>query len=90
MTKADVVLEISKKTGRSKSEVMEIVEAFMETVKESVAKKESVFLRTFGTFGPKHRAEKVGRNISRNQPIIVPAHHIPYFKPAKEFKESVK
>ena len=85
MTKADIVNEIAKNTGIDKATVLTTVEAFMETVKDSLAKNENVYLRGFGSFVIKQRAEKTARNISKNTTIIIPAHNIPSFKPAKTF-----
>ena len=85
MTKADIVNEIALKTGIDKSTVLDTVEAFMETVKGSLAKNENVYLRGFGSFIVKHRAEKTALKISKNTTIIIPAHNIPAFKPAKTF-----
>ena len=62
----------------------------METIKTSMTNGEEVFLRGFGSFIIKRRAEKTARNISKNTTIIIPAHNIPAFKPAKEFMEKVK
>jgi DNA-binding protein HU-beta len=90
MTKADIVNEIAKNTGLDKSEVLKTVEAFMEVVKDSLAKNENVYLRGFGSFVVKQRAEKTARNISKNTTIIIPAHSIPSFKPAKTFSVKVK
>ena len=90
MTKADIVNEIALKTGIDKSTVLDTVEAFMETVKGSLAKNENVYLRGFGSFIVKHRAEKTARNISKNTTIIIPAHNIPAFKPAKPFMGQIK
>ena len=90
MTKADIVNEIAKNTGLHKAEVCKNVEAFMEAVKDSLAKSENVYLRGFGSFVVKQRAEKTARNISKNTTIIIPAHNIPSFKPAKTFVSSVK
>jgi DNA-binding protein HU-beta len=90
MTKADIVTEISDKTGIEKIAVQATVEAFMESVKGSLTKGENVYLRGFGSFIIKERAKKTGRNISKNQSIIIPAHNIPAFKPAKTFVEDVK
>ena len=90
MTKADIVNEISNKTGMQKAEVMNIVEAFMNTVQVSLAKGENVYLRGFGSFTVKTRAQKTARNISKNTTIIVPEHKIPSFKPAKTFVAAVK
>ncbi len=85
MTKADIVNEISKSTGVDKATVLSTVEAFMETVKDSLSSGENVYLRGFGSFIVKERAEKTARNISKNTTIVIPAHNIPAFKPAKSF-----
>ena len=90
MTKADIVTDISDKTGVEKVAVQATVEAFMTTIKTSLEAGENVYLRGFGSFIVKGRAEKTGRNISKNTTIIIPAHNIPAFKPAKTFAESVK
>ena len=90
MTKAEIVTEISNKTGIEKVTVQHTVEAFMESVKNSMAKGENVYLRGFGSFVIKKRAEKTGRNISKNTTIIIPAHNIPAFKPAKTFVNDIK
>ena len=90
MTKADIVNEISKNTGIEKVTVQKTVEAFMETIKTSLAKNKNVYLRGFGSFIVKQRAEKTARNISKNTTIIIPAHNIPSFKPSKTFSTKVK
>ncbi len=90
MTKADIINEIADATGVEKNEVSRTVEAFMSSVKNSMAKGENVYLRGFGSFIVKKRAEKTGRNISKNTTIIIPAHNIPSFKPAKVFVDLVK
>jgi DNA-binding protein HU-beta len=90
MTKAEVVGEIAQKTGVEKAVALKVVEAFMETVKENLSNGEGVYLRGFGTFHLKRRAEKTARNISKNTTVIVPAHDIPAFKPSNEFKDSLK
>ena len=87
MTKADIVNEISKKTGIDKATVLMTVEAFMESVKDSLASDENVYLRGFGSFILKKRAQKTARNISKNTTIIIPEHNIPAFKPAKTFSQ---
>ena len=90
MTKADIVNEIAKSTGAEKVQVQAIVEAFMESIKGSLEKKNNVYLRGFGSFIVKKRATKVARNISKNTTITIPAHDIPAFKPAKSFAATVK
>ena len=90
MTKADIVSEIAKTTGVEKVQVMAIVEAFMDSVKGSLESGETVYLRGFGSFIIKKRAEKVARNISKNTTITIPEHNIPAFKPAKSFASKIK
>ncbi len=90
MTKADIVNEISKKTGIEKVAVQKTVEAFMETIKDSLVKDNNVYLRGFGSFVVKKRAQKTARNISKNTTMIIPEHYIPSFKPSKTFVNKVK
>ena len=90
MTKAEIVAEIANKTGIEKVAVQATVEAFMDTIKNSMVTGQNVYLRGFGSFIIKKRAEKTGRKISRNTNLIIPAHNIPAFKPAKTFVNKVK
>lgn len=90
MTKADIVTRIAEKTGIEKVVVKVTVEAFMNEVKTSLIKGKNVYLRGFGSYIVKRRAEKTGRNISKNTTIVIPAHYVPVFKPSKPFVEKVK
>jgi DNA-binding protein HU-beta len=90
MTKADIVSEIAKKTGIEKTTVLDVVESYMDVVKKSLGEGENVYLRGFGSFIVKKRAQKTARNISKNTTIIIPAHNIPVFKPAKTFTIAIK
>lgn len=90
MTKAEIVTEIAQKTGLEKVNIQATVETFMDVLKGSLAKGENVYLRGFGSFIIKRRAEKTGRNISRNTTVIIPAHNIPAFKPSKVFMNEIK
>ena len=90
MTKADIISKISSQTGVAKKDVSTTVEAFMEVIKDSLLEKENVYLRGFGSFIVKHRAEKTARNISKNTTIVIEAHDFPSFKPAKSFVSQMK
>jgi DNA-binding protein HU-beta len=90
MTKADIVNEISEKTGVEKAAVQASVETFMKVVKNALSRGDNVYLRGFGSFIVKRRAEKTGRNISKNTTVFIPAHNVPAFKPAKTFVDRVK
>lgn len=82
MTKA----ELARKSGVK----AEQIDAVMDGIRQSIEQGEEVFLRGFGTFGIKERAEKKAQNITKGTTIIIPAHKVPYFKPCKEFKDSLK
>ena len=90
MTKAEIVSKISNNLGLEKNEVLATVENLMQEIKGSLNNGENVYLRGFGSFIVKKRAEKTGRNISKNITIRIPEHHIPAFKPAKVFSQGVK
>ncbi|MBX7202824.1 MAG: integration host factor subunit beta [Bacteroidia bacterium] len=90
MTKAEIVAEIAEKTGIEKITVQAAVEAFMKSVKNNISQGNNVYLRGFGSFIVKKRAQKKGRNISKNTTIVIPEHFIPAFKPAKTFSDKVK
>lgn len=91
MTKADIIKEITINTGIAKKDVTVIVESFMDAIKDSLLdRKENVYLRGFGSFIVKHRAEKTARNISKNTTIVIGAHDFPAFKPAKSFVEKMR
>lgn len=86
MTKAQIVNIIAQQTGIGKREVATTIEAFMEEIRKSLAdNKENVYLRGFGSFIVKHRAKKTARNISKNTTLVIDAHDLPAFKPAKSF-----
>ena len=90
MTKAEIVEQISEKTGIEKNTVLKTVESFMDTVKGNMTQGKNVYLRGFGSFVIKKRAKKTGRNISKNTSVIIPAHNIPSFKPARDFADDIK
>jgi DNA-binding protein HU-beta len=90
MTKAELVNQISDKTGIEKNITLEVVEAAMKVIKTTMSGGENVYLRGFGSFIVKRRAKKIGRIISKNTTIVIPAHNIPAFRPAKVFANKVK
>ena len=90
MTKAEIVSKVAKATGVEKATVNAVVQSFMENVKDSLAKEKPVYLRGFGSFIIKHRAQKTARNILEETTMVIPEHDIPDFKPSKTFIEMIK
>lgn len=89
MTKIELVKIVSQKTGIDQFTVLAAVEGIVDTIKQSLVEKENVYIRGWGTWTLKHRAQKTARNISKNTTLVIEAHDIPYFKPCKEFMDSV-
>ena len=90
MRKADLVNQISEKTGIPKVDVLVTLETMFKEVKDTLAAGENIYIRGFGSFITKKRAAKIGRNIKKNIAVHIPEHYIPAFKPAKEFVAEVK
>ena len=90
MRKADLINQISEKTGISKVDVLVTLETMFKQVKESLANGENIYIRGFGSFITKKRAAKIGRNIKKNIAVNIPEHYVPAFKPAKEFVKDIK
>lgn len=90
MTKQDLVKEIANVEGISKPIVEAVINSFVNSVKSNVKAGKTIYIRGFATIGTKLRKQKVGRNITKNTPIIIPEHKIPSFKAAPEFKNSLK
>ena len=90
MRKADLVNQISEKTGIPKVDVLVTLETMFKEVKDTLSQGENIYIRGFGSFITKKRAAKIGRNIKKNIAVHIPEHYIPAFKPAKEFVQDIK
>ena len=90
MRKADLINNISEKTGIPKVDVLVTLENMFTEIKTTLASGENLYVRGFGSFIVKKRAAKIGRNIKKNVAVHIPEHFIPAFKPAKEFMKDVK
>lgn len=90
MTKQDVFNQVSERTGIDGLTSRFVIESFFEVIKESLTAGEPIYIRTFGSFILKGRAQKVGRNISQNTALTIAAHTIPAFKPSLEFTNQVR
>ena len=89
MTKTDIIKSVAKQTGVDRETVTRIIEYYVDTVKETLIEGESINFRNFGTFFLKRRAPKTGRNLMTNTTILIPAHKVAMFKPAKEFSDAI-
>jgi DNA-binding protein HU-beta len=90
MRKAELVREISRKTGIEIVTSETIIETLQQSIKDHISNKGTIFIRGFGTFTIRRRAAKKVRDIRKNKPMLLPACYIPIFKPSKKFKGMVK
>ncbi|NSW92848.1 MAG: HU family DNA-binding protein [Firmicutes bacterium] len=90
MNKTELINSIALKTGLSKKNSEAALNAFIETVEESLQQGEKVVLVGFGTFEVRERAERKGRNPQTKEEILIPASKAPVFKAGKGLKEKVK
>ena len=86
MTKADLVEEVSGKTGLTRTDVAVVVDAFLEVVKKSLEDGNNIEIRGFGTFKIKQRKARKARNPRTGEEVPVPDRKVPVFKPSNEFK----
>lgn len=89
MNKGELVSAIAAKASLTKKDIDTVLGAGMEVIMEAVAAGEKVVLVGFGTFQPKERKAREGRNPSTGAPIKIPAARVPGFAPGKEFKDKV-
>lgn len=90
MTKQELINQVAHNTGANKTAAEAIISSFIDSVKSSVKAGETIYIRGFATIGAKQRKEKIGRNITKNTSIVIPACKVPFFKAAPEFKNSLK
>ena len=87
MTKAELVEEVSTKTGLPKKQAEVIVNTVFESIVDSLKSGDKIELRGFGSFRIRRRDSRTGRNPKTGEKVDVPAKRIPYFKPGKELRE---
>ena len=90
MNKAEFVRAIAKKAGITIGETEKFVEAYSEVVAETLKDGDKIALIGFGTFEPKERAAREGRNPATGETIQIAASVTPSFKPSKALKDAIK
>jgi DNA-binding protein HU-beta len=89
VNKAQLVEQVSRKSGVGPADVAKVIDTFTATVAQAVAKGDKVLLSGFGTFHRKPRARRTARNIWADQAVVVPATNVPAYRPGKPFREAV-
>lgn len=89
MNKGELVTSIAEKSGLMKKDAAKALDAVIASIEETVQKGDKVLIVGFGTFEPKKRAARKGRNPQTLKEITIPASRVPVFKAGKEFKDKV-
>lgn len=90
MNKQDLVKRIAADAEITQRQAGLAVESFLRIVMEAVAEGEKVQLMGFGTFEPRARQARTGRNPTTNEPVEIPPATVPMFRAGREFKELVR
>ena len=90
MNKEELVQEVAKKANVTQKEATEVLTSLIDTIQKTVAKGKKVTLVGFGTFEPRKRAARTGRNPQTGKELKIPAKTVPAFSAGKNFKELVK
>jgi integration host factor subunit alpha len=86
MTKANIVEEVYKKVGFSKSQAAEIVETVFETMKQVLERGEKLKISGFGNFTPRDKKTRIGRNPKTGEAIEISARRVVTFKASPVLK----
>ena len=91
MTKADLVEQAAEAVGPRvpKRDCGLVVDAFLDAVKDALARGDHIELRGFGTFKLRHRKARTGRNPKTGGPVEVPPCDVPVFKPSRHLRNRV-
>lgn len=89
MNKEELVQEVAKKTKYSQKQTEEVLSAWIEAITKTVSKGKKVTLVGFGTFEPRKRAARVGRNPQTGAELKIAAKTVPAFSVGKKFKDLV-
>jgi DNA-binding protein HU-beta len=89
MNKEELVQEVAKKAKVSQKQVDETLASIVDTIVKTVAKGKKVTLIGFGTFEPRKRAARTGRNPQTGKELKIPAKTVPAFSAGKKFKDLV-
>ncbi len=89
MNKTELVSSVAEKANLTKKDAGIVVDAFIASVTEAMAKGDKVQLVGFGTFEVRTRAARIGRNPQTGQALKIAEAKFPSFKAGKALKDAV-
>lgn len=89
MNKTELVAKAAEKAGITKKDTGQAADAIFEVISDTLSNGNKVQIMGFGSFEPKERAERTGRNPQTGEEINIPASTTVSFKPSKTLKQIV-
>lgn len=89
MNKGELVDKVADKASVTKKQADALLSAAIESIMEAVSQGDKVTLVGFGSFEPRERKEREGRNPKTGEAMQIPATKVPAFSAGKQFKEMV-
>ena len=90
MNKSDLISNISNKSDSfSEDDVLKAIDSILNLITQSLANKDRVEVRNFGTFSSRSREERLSRNPKTGTSVLVPVRSHPYFRASKDLKQSL-
>jgi DNA-binding protein HU-beta len=90
VNKAELIADVSEKTGESKARVGELVDATFDAITDALKKKDEVRIPNFGVFAVVETAPRKARNPQTGEEVKVPAGRRPRFRPGKALKDALE
>lgn len=89
LIKENIVAEVCRDTGYTRHTVEAVLNATFNNITLAMSQGKEVQFAGFGTFEPKERAARTGRNPHTNEPVPIPARVVPSFKAGRLLKDAV-
>lgn len=89
VTKRDLILEVARSTGYTQVKIRAVVEELLAFVQESLARRERIEIRSFGTFTTRERRPRTARNPKTGVKVQVERNLAPFFKFSAELRAQI-
>jgi DNA-binding protein HU-beta len=90
LTKRELIEVVAKKANLTNKAAREAIQAFINSIRDSLKRGEKIVITGFGTFSVRKRVERVGRNPKTGEKITISARKAPGFTPGKTLKKAVR
>ncbi|TBU96497.1 HU family DNA-binding protein [Stutzerimonas kirkiae] len=89
MRKPELAALIAEKIDLNRDQANRVLNSILDEITQALGRKDSVTLVGFGTFVPRHRGARTGKNPQTGEPVTIRASNTVAFKPGKLFKDAL-